>query len=148
MKCVPCKTQLKSRNLSSLPYIDFQKGISKCSLNWFRSHWMLQFSKSKWIIICGDFNINYHDQSPNEVKTLLNIFHSKNLSNNGPFLSTRICTNKNGHTTSTCIDYIVTNSTSELCQSNIVNHNIADHLSNMLTMKIETVPQEKTDATE
>lgn len=102
----------------------------------------IAISKSKWIVLCGDFNINYHNQSSSEVKTLLNIFDSYNLSNNGPFLSTRICTNKNGHTTSTCIDYMVTNFTPELCQSNIINPNIADHLSNILTIELVANPQQ------
>lgn len=42
---------------------------------------------------------------------------------------------KNCRTTSTCIDYMDTNFTPELCHSNYFN--IADHLSNILTIKVQ-----------
>lgn len=57
---------------------------------------VVAISKTKWIVLTDVFNINFHNLSSSDFKTLLNILDSYNL-------STRICTNRKGNTTSICL---------------------------------------------
>jgi hypothetical protein len=92
-------------------------------------------TRSTWMVLCGDFNIDYHNKSCSNVKKLIKIFEAHNLGSNKPFVSTRIFTNKNGHTSSTCIDYMVTNLPQQDFVCNLINPNVADHLSHILSLK-------------
>lgn len=92
---------------------------------------------SKWIILCGDFNIDLNKQCSN-TNFLCDILSSFELAilNSEP---TRVFTNIHGYTSSTCIDYMVTNIPRDFVKCDISNPNIADHLAHMLCVKIGNI---------
>lgn len=91
--------------------------------------------RTRWIVLCGDLNIDYHNKSSSNVKKLRNVFEAYNLGGNKPIVSTRVFTDRNGYTSSTCIDYMVTNIPEQNFSCDLINPNIADHLSHILGIK-------------
>lgn len=95
--------------------------------------------KSRNIVLCGDFNINFliTDRS---TSLLSDIFRSFQLKNNilGP---TRIFSYANGNISRTCIDYMATTLSDEVTDCRLTQPHIADHLSHVLTIKIHKQPK-------
>lgn len=87
------------------------------------------------LIICGDFNINSLNVDTNS-KMLGDVLKSHNLKSN-IIQPTRIFTNKNGKTSSTCIDYMLTTLPEENYNIKLMQPNIADHLAHILTFESE-----------
>lgn len=94
--------------------------------------------RCKWVVLCGDFNIDYLKKSCSNARKLGNLFESYQLSNSRPFEPTRIFTNKNGHTSSTCIDFMMSNFSSSSCSCDLINPNVADHLAHILSIKTDS----------
>lgn len=92
------------------------------------------YDKYNYVIICGDFNIDYLSDSL-ERKLLLDLIDSFNLfcQNNKP---TRIFTNKTGVTSVSKIDYFLTNFNQQFYTEKVVNYNIGDHLGSEVTFSI------------
>lgn len=89
---------------------------------------------SKNIILCGDFNIDYNKKcfNTNVLNDLINSFDlTVTLTE-----STRIYTNVNGYTSSSCIDYMITNLPPDTYSCHIMQPNLADHLAHFLNVKI------------
>lgn len=81
----------------------------------------------KYVVLCGDFNINYLENSlaTRMLNDLFNSF-SLNLPKNDP---TRISTNGNGRITKTCIDYMVSNMPESIFSVEIFDPCLADHFA-------------------
>lgn len=77
---------------------------------------------SKSIFVCGDLNINYFD-SRSTLEHLMISFDLVVTSTE----ATRVFTNRHGVTSSTKIDYILTNVNTDLVCSRVVDPNIGDH---------------------
>lgn len=92
-------------------------------------------SKSDYTILCGDLNIDFNKKHIN-TKLLRDIFNSFQLDTITTTLgNTRIFTNKNGHTSSSCIDYMVTTVPRVFFDCELVDSNIADHFAHILRLK-------------
>lgn len=89
------------------------------------------------IIVCGDLNIDSLKNYSTNYKLLDDLMSSYNIKNhcNAP---TRIITNKKG-TSATSIDYIMSNLQDIDLQCDVVNHNLSDHLSQLLILNRPTV---------
>lgn len=88
---------------------------------------------SDYIVLCGDFNIDYNKNCL-YTTMLCDVFNSfaLNVSLTEP---TRVVTNVNGRTSSSCIDYITTNLPLNSFYCYLVNPNIADHFGHLLCIK-------------
>lgn len=99
--------------------------------------------RCKWVVLCGDFNIDHHKKNCPNVKKLTGLFEAYNLSNNRLFESTRIFTDKTGHTSSTCIDYMMTNFIPSSFSCDLIVPNVADHLSHLLRLPLMSIEKPK-----
>ena len=89
-------------------------------------------SISRNIILCGDFNIDYNKNclNTNIFNDIINAFDlTVTLTN-----PIRIFTNINGYTSSSCIDYMITNLNPSTYSCSIIQPNIADHLAHILSV--------------
>ena len=86
-------------------------------------------SKYRYIILCGDFNINYLDSSTN-TKTLFDLFNCFSLlmQSHDP---TRIGVNANGSVSRTGIDYMVSNLPKISFQVELFDPYLADHFGHL-----------------
>ena len=88
---------------------------------------------SDYIILCGDFNIDYNKKCLNTTM-LCDVFNSFAL--NIPLTEpTRVATNIHGQVSSSCIDYITTNLPLNSFDCYLVNPNIADHFGHLFCIK-------------
>lgn len=78
------------------------------------------------IILCGDFNVDLLITNCSNRKLLLDLFDCFGLrvTNHEP---TRVFTNINGHTSSTLVDYIVTDINLSCCRSYLAKTTLSDH---------------------
>lgn len=83
------------------------------------------YNKGKYLIVCGDFNINFNVDSVNR-NQLIGAFESFNLKCHVKE-PTRITS-----THSSCLDNIFSNFNSNNCESHCVNSNLSDHLGQLL----------------
>lgn len=88
-------------------------------------------SKSNFIILTGDFNINFNEKCTS-TKLLKDLFSCYELTITCSNEDTRIFTYRDGHTSSTCIDYMATNMPANMFDCQLIDPNIADHLSHFL----------------
>lgn len=101
--------------------------------------------KSDYLIIMGDFNIDWLKECYNK-NLLYDLMRSYSMSfkNNSP---SRVFTNESGVTSTSKIDYIFTNVKDDDYIDEIENLNIADHCANILYLRgstqIEEPPLEK-----
>ena len=89
-------------------------------------------SISRNIILCGDFHIDYNKNClhTNIFNDIINAFDlTVTLTN-----PTRIFTNINAYTSSSCIDYMITNLNPSTYSCSIIQPNIADHLVHILSV--------------
>ena len=86
-------------------------------------------SRHKNIVLCGDFNINYLENSlaTKMLNDLFNCF-SLNVPKNDP---SRISANGNGRITKTCIDYMVSNITENIFTVEMFDPCLADHFAHV-----------------
>lgn len=84
-------------------------------------------NRSKYIIFCGDLNIDYLSDSADK-KRLCDVFDSFELKIT-TVDPTRIFTYRDGHTSSTCIDYVATNLPKKFFQCVLFNPHLSDHLA-------------------
>ena len=86
------------------------------------------------LIFCGDLNIDYLTESNNKQK-LCDLFDSFGLTitTKEP---TRICTNRNGATSISIIDYVVTNIESVMYSCKIFNPHTSDHLAHLMEFSL------------
>lgn len=91
------------------------------------------FGKFKFVILSGDFNINFKNQNDSHTKMLNDILESFQLhvTTTEP---TRIFTNVNGFTSISTIDYLITNISVEYYTSTIVNPNLSDHFAHIFSL--------------
>lgn len=96
--------------------------------------------RSDFIILCGDFNID-SQQSNINTKLLFDVINTYQMNDNqiGP---TRIFTYANGHISSSSIDYMVTNLSTDIYNCTLIQPNIADHLAYILKFKITDTENE------
>ena len=87
------------------------------------------------IILCGDFNIDAMQKCHN-TNVLFDVFSSFQLDTTSVIVPTRIFTNIHGHTSSSCIDYMVSNIPISNLSSKLYNPNIADHFAHILNINI------------
>lgn len=92
----------------------------------------IAFTISSSVVLCGDLNIDINNAS-RCANIILDIFESFELkiSNTGP---TRVFTNIHGHTSSSTIDYMVTNMPDNTYRCEIFNPHIADHKGHILSV--------------
>lgn len=90
-------------------------------------------SKNDYIFICGDLNIDYLVESMQK-HLLVDLLLGYNLhvSSSSP---TRVFTNKHGVTSTSKVDYIITNSNSDSYVANVFEANFSDHRILSLTCK-------------
>ncbi len=95
---------------------------------------ILKSNKSK-VLICTDCNIDYLAHNKNK-QSLLDVLacHNLKVTNTYP---TRIFTNKHGHTSISCLDYIFCNAGDKLVNvdAEVINPIIADHFSLILPIR-------------
>ena len=87
------------------------------------------------IILCEDFNIDAIEKCRN-TNVLFNVFSSFQLNITSVIVPTRIFTNIHGHTSSSCIDCMVSNIPISNLSSKLYNPNIADHFAHILNINI------------
>lgn len=98
----------------------------------------IAMAKSDYIIVCGDINLDFNKKVLS-TKILIDIFDSFELSvvTNEP---TRVVTNRNGQTSSSCIDYVATNIPFEMLKCKVLNPNIADHFAHVVSLLMSDKP--------
>lgn len=102
----------------------------------------IAYDMSVNVILCGDFNIDSMKKCLN-TNMLHDVFDSFEL-NLTSSSATRIFTTTNNHTSLSCIDYMVTNLSTNLAKCETLNPNIADHLGHILSIQVnEIVPSNK-----
>lgn len=88
-------------------------------------------TKKQTIVLCGDLNIDGLTRSMNNY-LLKDLFENFGL-NNVLVEPTRIMTNKNGATSISALDYMVTNVSPERFHATIFNPNLSDHLAQQIS---------------
>uniref|UniRef100_A0A1Y1L8T3 Endonuclease/exonuclease/phosphatase domain-containing protein n=1 Tax=Photinus pyralis TaxID=7054 RepID=A0A1Y1L8T3_PHOPY len=95
----------------------------------------------KNILIMGDLNIDYLQNSPSKLalEDIFDCFHLKTLIHE----PTRSFTNINGHSSNTCLDYVIVDQSLEQRLLRCDNHecNIADHTAQILEIKTTNYKQ-------
>lgn len=101
------------------------------------------YTISEKTVLCGDFNIDSMKVEDTKYKVLCDLLVPFNLINycQEP---TRIFTSKTG-TSTTSIDYMITNIEESLILCNVVNPNLSDHLLQTLTIQASTTTNEKSE---
>lgn len=91
-------------------------------------------NKYRYTILCGDLNINLLDRCLH-TKLLCDIFESfqLNVTTNEP---TRVVQNVNGHTSSSALDYLVTNLPSSNYKVQVYDALLADHLAHLFSFSV------------
>lgn len=100
--------------------------------------------KCNYIVLSGDFNIDFNKKCTitRSLEDLLSCYELMITSTE----STRIFTYRNGHTSSTCIDYMVTNMPTNMYDCRRINPNIADHLAHLLCINTIAVEDQQNQA--
>lgn len=98
----------------------------------------IAITKADHIILCGDINID-SSKGSTDTKILFDLFQSFELQSttNEP---TRVFTNVNGYTSSSTIDYLITNIPKSEYDCKLTDSNIADHLAHVLKFNISHIP--------
>ncbi|XP_044755601.1 uncharacterized protein LOC123314388 [Coccinella septempunctata] len=91
------------------------------------------FARSDLIFVCGNFNINYF--APHNYLDYLLLRYNLKITSTEP---TRIFTDRNGKTSSSKIDYILTNASTDFLSVGVFESNIADHKAIRLIFNYNT----------
>lgn len=102
--------------------------------------------KFEHIVLCGDFNINYLESQPEKIYLcdLLQAHRFKFTVN----VPTRVFKDVNGHISSSCIDYMVTNLPQEAYVVNVTDPTLGDHYALILTCTLNIKQFDKSSGNE
>ncbi|KAK3106293.1 hypothetical protein FSP39_017122 [Pinctada imbricata] len=89
---------------------------------------------SQALLLCGDWNVDFHERLPSRIKDLLSLYDLSNVINE----STRLT-----DTTAKCIDPIILSDTTISQESGTIDARLSDHMATYVTLNFET-PVRKT----